>query len=85
MVCCNCDRRKGKRSGWYGDAKGEPGTFFKCGCLCHKNKGKYPHKLQQAYEKKNPETNPKVKNFPEWFEKDKLKKIAEAEEAKRSR
>ena len=69
MVCCNC---KGKA--WYGDPQGKPGTFFKCACLCHEHRGKYPEKKMKAYLKKNPETNSKVKDFPKWFENDKKEK-----------
>ena len=70
MVCCNC---KGKL--WYGDPKGVAGTFFACGCECHKHGGKYPERKQKNYEKRHPEMNPKVKDFPKWFENDKNDKI----------
>jgi len=69
MVCCNC---KGKL--YYGDPKGVAGTFFKCGCACHEHGNKYPEKKMKAYLKKNPENNPKVRDFPKWFEDDKKEK-----------
>jgi len=75
MVCCNC---KGKA--WYGDPLGKVGTFFECGCQCHKNKGIYPKAKQARWEKKHPDTNPKSKDFPKWFENDKREKQAKAKE-----
>ena len=78
MVCCNC---KGKAV--YGDPKGVAGTFFECGCECHKHAGKYPTKKQTGFEKRNPETNKKILNFPKWFENDKAEKLAKQEEARK--
>lgn len=65
QTCCNC-----KPYGYYGDPRGPQDTWFKCACECHNYGGKYPEAKQKRYEKKHPEENPKVKNFPQWFKEE---------------
>ena len=81
MVCCNCANKKG----WYGDPKGKAGTFFECGCDCHKHGNKYPEKKMKTFLKKNPENNPKVRDFPKWFENDKKDKIQQKKDIRAER